>query len=162
MNTENLQPILRELEDVFGPPSQAGFGSAVFFFPEGPAQPSSLEQHAQQMYQHFCGEIWERFGVDNWLKTWKQLLQRTADSRGHIVKEIEALKDPEAGSAAGLLLDAGGDPSRAQAALAAAFDSPAITGLQIFKIGDGGAMSGALIAAEMATGARLFLIILLD
>ncbi len=56
----------------------------------------------------------------------------------------------------------GADDSLADAALAAAFDDPAVTELRVFNLGDGGAMSGILVAARRATGDATFLVFLLD
>jgi len=162
MNSEPLPATIAELEMVFGKASDAGFGSAVFFSPPTDAVSGSLETESKAIYQTFCGEIWEEFGVENWLANWKVLLERPPGSGGDIVAEIQSIRDPESGSAAQLLLDAGPDPDRAEATLRAAFNDPGISQLQIFKIGDGGAMSGVIIAAETSTKVRYFLIILLD
>ncbi|MDP1561108.1 MAG: hypothetical protein Q8M16_06900 [Pirellulaceae bacterium] len=162
MNTGLRPADVLELEDVFGGDSQAGFGSAVFFMPVRDSAAGSLELESKSFYQRFCGDIWEEFGVENWLGTWKLLHERPVGGSGDIVAEIEGIRDPESGSAAQMLLDAGPDPDRAIAALRTAFNDPGITQLKIFKIGDGGSMSGAIIAAENNANVRLFLIILLD
>lgn len=161
MNTSPIASVIAELEEVFGAPSDAGFGSAVFSSPATATHSQSLEAEGKAIYQKFCGDIWEKFGVENWLATWKLLHERPAGGVGDIVTEIQAIRDPESGSAAQMLLD-GADPDRAAAALRAAFNDTSLVRLQIFKIGDGGAMSGAIIAAETNAGARFFLIILLD
>jgi hypothetical protein len=162
MNTSASPPVVAELEQVFGLPSEAGFGSAVFFHPTTATDSGSLEVEGQAIYRTFCGDLWEKFGAENWLATWELLHERPDGETGDIVTEIEAIRDPEAGSAAQMLLDAGPDPNRAASALRAAFNDSSMVRLQIFKIGDGGAMSGAIIAAETKATARVFLIILLD
>lgn len=157
-----LRPKVVELEDVFGSASDSGFGSAVFFTQGSGANAKSLEAESRRVYQSFCGEKWTSFGEENWLSTWKLLHQRPVGSGGDIVAEIEAIRDPESGSAAQMLLEAGPDTERAAATLRSVFNDAEISQLQIFKIGDGGAMSGAIIAAEWPSGARVLLIILLD
>lgn len=158
----NTKLRVAELEDVFGSASDAGFGSAVFVSPGGGTDAPSLEAESQHIYQSFCGPKWTSHGVENWLSTWKLLHQRPVGGGGDIVAEIEAIRDPESGSAAQMLLDAGPEPDRAAATLRAAFNDGEVSQLQIFKIGDGGAMSGAIIAAEWPARVRVFLIILLD
>ena len=54
-------------------------------------------------------------------------------------------------------------PRKARAALAAAFDDPAVTELHVFNLGDGGAMSGLLVAGRrQGTGEATFLVFLMD
>jgi hypothetical protein len=51
----------------------------------------------------------------------------------------------------------------ARAALSAAFDDPAVTELRAFNLGDGGAMSGLLVAGRRAPGGEsAFLVFLMD
>lgn len=146
-------PAFDRLAQVFGEASQNAFGSAVFFEP-GP-RTGSLEQEALGKYEYFCGETWARFGPENWMATWQHLHGRERDSNDGIESELRGLADREAQQAAEMLLETGSE------ALKAAFDDPGMTQLEIFKIGDGGAMSGILIAAEHDSG-RLFLVFLLD
>jgi len=160
--TENSPSWVSQLEQVFGPASQAAFGSAVFYQADGDAGPAGLEAAARDVYRTFCGELWEEFGVENWLGTWRRLYERPAEQAGDIVHEIQALPAPETRSAALMLWEGGPDPTQAQAALRAAFDTSTVLHLHIYQIGDAGAMSGALLAAETAAGAHCFLIILLD
>ena len=47
-------------------------------------------------------------------------------------------------------------------ALSAAYDGPAVTELRFFNLGDGGAMSGLLIAARRDSGQATFLVFLMD
>ncbi|MBL8889082.1 MAG: hypothetical protein JNL67_03830 [Planctomycetaceae bacterium] len=162
MNTDLRPTGLAELEEMFGAASDAGFGSAVFFSSGDRAAERSLEAEGLQVYEKFCGKKWTKFGVENWLSNWKLLHERPIQDGGDIVAEIEAIRDPESGSAAQMLLDAGPDVERAATTLRTVFNDPDIARLQIFKIGDGGAMSGAIIAAQWPVGVRVFLIILLD
>ena len=49
-----------------------------------------------------------------------------------------------------------------RAALAAAFDDPAVTELAAYTLGDGAAMAGILVAGRRDDGADTFLVFLLD
>ena len=51
----------------------------------------------------------------------------------------------------------------AGAALSTAFDDPAVTELRAFNLGDGGAMSGLLVAGRRSPGGEsTFLVFLMD
>ncbi len=149
------------LEAAYGPPSQAGFGSAVFSAPGG--QPGDLEQAAQAQYQYFVGDLWQRYGAEAWLQSWRQLYRRPADPQRAIVSELRAINDRAAAQSVALLLDEVDDPQGAQAALSSAFDAPAVTDLAVFQIGDGAVLSGILLAARRGAGGEtIMLIFLLD
>jgi hypothetical protein len=60
---------LTDLIDIYGSPSQAGFGSAVFY--EKIEKNADLESIALQYYQYFLGDLWTRLGETAWLSTWK-------------------------------------------------------------------------------------------
>jgi hypothetical protein len=62
-----------------------------------------------------------------------------------------------------MILDNLEGAEQARAALSAVYDDPAITELQVYNLGDGGAMSGLLIAGRQnETGETIFLVFLLD
>ena len=61
-----------------------------------------------------------------------------------------------------MILDDVDDADTAQAALAAAFDDPLVTELRVFNLGDGGAMSGILVAGKLQNHGAIFLVFLLD
>ena len=63
-----------QLEAAYGAPSQAGFGSAVFYMPF--IQAGDLEDAAQFWYKHFVGQSWERYGAAAWMGTWKLVYAR--------------------------------------------------------------------------------------
>jgi len=63
------------LRAIYGQPSQAGFGSAVFDEIIEPG--TDLEPIALRYYQHFVGKLWEQFDADAWMSTWKQVYART-------------------------------------------------------------------------------------
>lgn len=150
-----------ELEAVFGGPSDHGFGSAVFRRPM-PAT-GDLEELARGVYRDFVGELWDRFGADAWLGPWAELAQRARASDGAILAILDALADPLVRSAGDVLVNGGTDPDAARAALTRAFDIPVVSDLRVYATGDGGAMSGLLIAARNDTAAEaVFLVFLMD
>ena len=62
------------LEAVYGAPSQAGFGSAVFH--DVVESADGLEDAARAKYKHFVGELWERWGAEAWMGPWKEVYVR--------------------------------------------------------------------------------------
>lgn len=162
MVTPSAQPTyVTALAAAYGPPSQAGFGSAVFYDSSQP--PAELEQAALAKYQYFVGNLWGRYGADAWLGTWQPIYARPLGAERAVVSELRAIKDRSAAQSVELLLDEAADPSTAQQALAAAFDDPAVTELVVYKIGDGAAMAGLLVAGRRAaTGETVMVVFLLD
>ncbi len=148
------------LEAIYGPPSQAGFGSAVFYDPLAPGV--DLEQAALARYQFFVGDLWERYGADAWMGPWQRVYFRPAGAPRDIVAELRALTNRDAAMSASVLLDSVDAPEQAQAALAAAFDDPAVAELTVYTLGDGGAMAGLLVAGQRQDRSAIFLVFLLD
>lgn len=140
-NTDNASALAR-LEAAYGPPSQAGFGSAVFHQALEPA--ADLVAAAQERYRDFVGELWERWGEAAWMSPWREVYSRPAGATHDIVAELRALDDPDATLSVPMILE--NDP----AALAAVFDHPSMTELRVFTLGDGQAMSGLLLAGRQA------------
>ncbi len=152
---------IAELEAVYGPPSQAGFGSAIFY--EQLEPDTDLTEAALAKYRYFVGELWERYGEEAWLEPWRLVYERPAGAQPDIVSELRSITDFDASLSVPMILDNLEDPERARAALAAAFDDPAMTELQVFNLGDGGAMSGILVAGHAPeTGMATYLVFLLD
>lgn len=152
---------VEQLENVFGPPSSEGFGSAVFS--ETIEEGRDLEAVALDVYRRFTGDLWERWGEAAWMGPWSQVLGRAVDGRRNVVSELRGIEDAGARSSVGMMLETGGDPIAVSRALASAFDDPAVTRLQAFTIGDGEAMSGLLVAGERESRSEgIFLIFLLD
>lgn len=148
------------LEQAYGAPSQAGFGSALFYAP-GPLP--DLAQAALDNYRYFVGDLWEKYGAAAWLGPWRQLYSRTLGATGDIVGELRALPDHTAALSAGLLLDEVENTASARAALVTAFDDPSVIELAIYQLGDGGVMNGILVAGRrQAPPAALFLVFLID
>lgn len=141
-----LSAAVSALQGIYGGPEVQGMGSSVKEV-EVPAG-TSMEAVAKQRYQQFCGEIWERFGPENWLGQWAEVYQRPNGLSGDIVRELRELKDHSAELAGSMLLDNIDEPESAVAALRGVFDHPSIEELSIFRLGDGEAYSGVLIAAQ--------------
>ena len=160
--TPNTKPAnVSALKAVFGTPSQAGFGSAVLYAQS--AAPGDLDGAAKAAYQHFTGDLWERYGADAWMGSWRQVYTRPPTAEHAIVAELRGLEDRGARQSAGVLLDDADDPQAVQAALSAAFDDPAVTELAVYTIGDGAALSGILVTARRATsGEQVTVVFLLD
>lgn len=151
---------VRALEAAYGPPSQAGFGSAVFY--EALPPDADLEQAALARYRYFVGELWERWGEEAWLGPWKEVYRRPAGAVSDIVVELRDIADPDAALSAPMILDNIDGADTARAALAAAFDDPAVIDLRVFNLGDGAAMSGILVAGRRQDHGAIFLVFLLD
>jgi hypothetical protein len=150
-----------DLEAAYGAPSQAGFGSAVFYEPLQPTD--DLTQKALDKYNYFTGELWERWGEAAWMGPWKEVYVRPTGAKPDIVTELRDITDPDAAISAPMILDVVKDAETARAALAAAFDDPAVTELRVFNLGDGGAMSGILVAGRRgAAGEAILLVFLMD
>jgi hypothetical protein len=150
-----------ELESAFGAPSRAGFGSAVFFEPRGPD--SRLSDAALAKYRYFVGDLWQRYGEAAWMKPWKRVYGRSPGAARDIQTELRAISDRDAAVSVSMVLDATEDPARARAALAAAFDDPAVTELEVFRIGDGQALSGLVVAGRRSrSGETTLLVFLMD
>ncbi len=147
------------LEASYGPPSQAGFGSAVFYTPG--RNPGSLEEAAQAQYRYFVGDLWDRYGADAWMGSWRQVYGRPDGGDHAIVSELRAIRERTAAQSVELLLDEAADPPSAQGALSGAFDDPAVTELAVYQIGDGAALSGILVAARRAPDDQTVMLILL-
>jgi hypothetical protein len=149
-----------DLTTVYGSPSQAGFGSAVFH--EQLAPDADLEQAALRHYRYFVGDLWERYGEAAWMSTWKQVYARPPGAKADIVGELDAISDPTARLSIPLLLEPGGDGESAQKALSKTYDDVSVIELHVYTVGDGAALSGLLIAGRRQNGKATFLVFLLD
>jgi hypothetical protein len=161
-NTNLTKPSsVTDLEASYGAASQAGFGSAVFY--EQLRASEDLEKLALEKYRYFVGDLWERYGEDAWMGPWKLVYSSPQGVKHDIVSELRGIKDTDAAISVPMILDNIEGAGKARAALSAVYDNPAITDLQVFNLGDGGAMSGLLIAGlNKDTGEAIFLVFLLD
>ena len=157
----NTPAYVTTLEAAYGAPSQAGFGSAVFHEQLKPS--ATLAEAALAKYKYFTGDLWERYGEDAWMGPWKEVYVRPAGAKPDIVAELRGIEDADAANSAPMILDVVEDAALARAALAAAFDDSAVTDLRVFNLGDGGAMSGILVAGRRGdSDEATFLVFLLD
>ncbi|MDX1931216.1 MAG: hypothetical protein SFU56_01285 [Capsulimonadales bacterium] len=148
------------LQTVYGPPSQAGFGSAVF--DEAVDPETDPESVALQVYKHFIGDLWEKYGETAWMGTWKQVYRRPPETKPDIVAELRAIADPAAvNHVPTLLLEETEDQTGAQQALAAVFNDSQVIDLRVYAIGDGAALSGLLVVGNRSNAITI-LISLID
>jgi hypothetical protein len=150
-----------QLEAAYGPPSQQGFGSAVFHEVLRPGD--ELAAAALAKYRFFVGPLWDRFGEQAWMGPWREVYSRPSGPGRNILAELRAIEDSEVRISVTLLLDAAENAVAARAALVTAFDDPAVTELRVFSLGDGAAMSGLLVAGRRAPGGdTTYVIVLMD
>ena len=150
-----------DLETVYGQPSQAGFGSAVFN--QSLDAGASLEQAALAKYKYFVGDLWERYGEDAWMGPWKEVYARPAGAEADIAAELRGIDDQSTALSAEMILDNVDNADASRAALSAVYDDPAVTELRVFNLGDGEAMSGLLVVGRRVESAdATFLVFLLD
>jgi len=148
------------LQAAYGPPSQAAFGSAVFYEPQ-PGD-ADLEALALEKYKYFVGDLWDRYGEAAWMGPWRQVYARPAGATPDIVAELSAIDDFDASLSVPMILEAVDEAEQARAALSAVYDDPAMAEVAVYTLGDGGAMSGLLVAGRRTTGDAVFLVFLLD
>ena len=148
------------LEKAYGPPSQEGFGGAVFF--EQVEEDSDLEELARKYYQFFVGELWERWGEEAWISPWKEVYARKAGVKRDVVKELQGIDDFDAVNSVPLVIEVMDDAQAAKMALAGAYDDPQVAELRVYNIGDGEAISGLIVAGRRQNGEATFLAVLMD
>lgn len=148
------------LEVAYGPPSQEGFGSAVFYVPA--ADVNSLEQMALAQYKYFVGDLWDQYGEAAWMGPWREVYTRPTAAAHAIVAELRAIDDRDAALSVPMSLDNIDDAENARTALATAYDDPTMTEVRVYTLGDGAALSGLLVAGRRTTGEAIFLVFLLD
>jgi hypothetical protein len=159
MNSDKPQYVTA-LGNFYGVPSQAGFGSAVFFERINPAD--KLDEEALKKYKYFLGDLWERFGEDAWMSTWKHVYARPAGAKHDILAELNSITDPAASNSIPMILDVVKDADKAKITLSAAYDDPAVAELKVYNAGDGAGMSGVLVAGRRNNGEATFLEFLYD
>ena len=92
-----------DLEAAYGAPSQAGFGSAVFY--EQIDAAGELEQMALDKYQYFVGDLWARYGEAAWMGPWREVYARPPGAKPDIVAELRGIEDADAANSAPMILD---------------------------------------------------------
>jgi len=156
---ENPEYVMK-LEKSYGPPSQDGFGSAVFFDQVSPDQ--SIEEASLEKYKYFVGELWERWGEEAWMSQWKEVYTRQEGKKHDIVTELLSITDLNAEPSVGMILNVVKDPDVAKANLSIVYDDPDVVNLRVYNLGDGGAMSGLLVVGQRSNLDTTFLAFLLD
>jgi hypothetical protein len=159
-NNQKKPLYVRNLETVYGPPSQNAFGTAVFYEKK---IIGNLTEFSLEKYRYFVGKLWNRYGEDAWMGTWKEVYRRKQNIKSNIVNELKSITDRDALGSVSIFLDGIENPEDARKALAVAFDDPAVTELIVHNIGDGAAISGLLITAvRKKTDDATFVIFLMD
>jgi hypothetical protein len=148
------------LQAVFGPPSQTGFGSAVFA--ERVDRPQDLKAAATRCYRLFLGKQWSEAGESVWMAPWQRVYARPPGLRPDIVAELRGIRNPAAHASISLLLDGHDKPDAAQHALSAVYDDAGMEIVQVYTLSDGAALSGVLIAGRARDGATILLVFLMD
>ncbi|MFM2093783.1 MAG: hypothetical protein RIS70_907 [Planctomycetota bacterium] len=149
------------LQRIYGGPDVTGMGSSVTSCVLVAGE--DLEGAARKRYQVSCGHLWERFGPENWLGQWAEVYRRPVGSKGNIVQEIREIPDDLAALAASMLLDNIENPEAAKRALETEFNDAAIQQFVIYRLGDGDAYSGVLLAAQRDSNQPItFLTFLMD
>ena len=149
-----------DLEAVYGLPSQEAFGSAVFF--ELAGEDNDLEDLAKDVYQTFVGDKWQEWGEEAWMSPWKEAYRRPDDKEHDVLAELRVIEDFLTQLQVEQILDNIEDAQKGQQALATAYDADEVTEMRAYNIGDGGAMSGLLLAGQRTNSEATFLVFLLD
>ena len=155
----SLPENVRKLEAAYGPPSQTGFGSAVFHEKLGAGQ--ELSGLAQATYRSFVGELWDRWGEQAWMGPWSEVYARAPGAKPDIVAELRGIRDARTAGSVPMILETVENAEAARSALAGVYDDPSVSELRVFSIGDGGAMSGLLVAGSRAGSAEATLLVFL-
>lgn len=160
-NSMDIRPVyLMLLEAAYGGPSQAAFGSAVFF--EQVERSEELEKAALDKYKYFVGELWERYGEGAWMGAWKEVYARPKGAKHDIVAELNGITDPDAALSVPMVLSVVENADAAKKALSTAYDGDTVLNLKVYNLGDSAAMSGLLVAGRRSNGEATFLVFLLD
>ncbi|MFN9347168.1 MAG: hypothetical protein ACK6DQ_11270 [Planctomycetota bacterium] len=161
MSSDDLTRAVAKLTEVFGSASQNTLGSAVFQS-DSKVDLETLDNYAKSVYQHFVGKAWEDFGPENWNKTWQMLYRRPEGSTGSILEELKSLGDAATELAASQVTENHDDPTAATQGLTGVFDSPSLTSVSVYRIGDSEAITGVLLAGLMPTENAIALVFLMD
>ncbi|MFN5917977.1 MAG: hypothetical protein ACK48K_14555 [Planctomycetota bacterium] len=160
MSSDDLTRAVAKLTEVFGSASQNTLGSAVFQS-DSKVDLETLDNYAKSVYQHFVGKAWD-FGPENWNKTWQMLYRRPEGSTGSILEELKSLGDAATELAASQVTENHDDPTAATQGLTGVFDSPSLTSVSVYRIGDSEAITGVLVAGLMPTENAIALVFLMD
>lgn len=148
------------LEEMFGKATQAGNGSGVFWTAQ--AMDKTIDSIAMADYSTYLGTKLATDAAPRWIKGWRKVFTRTADSIFNIIREINTIPDPRVKQSLPLLLEFVEPVVKARQALAGAFNRPDAKQLSVYTIGDGEAYSGIMITAKYEDGSACSLIAMTD
>jgi hypothetical protein len=157
---KNYTPIIEALEKVYGKPVSTGFGSAVFY--DDSKQNAGLASIALDAYKLFMGEKWNTETESAWMSAWKKVYERSPDTVANILNELNNIQDADAKRSVPLLTELVENAEQGKLALAAAYNHPDISQVQLFSVGDGEAMSGLLLCGLFNDHSACSVICLMD
>jgi hypothetical protein len=161
MNDKNsYAQIIEALEKVYGKAGRNGFGSAVFY--DASKQDLSLASIALENYKIFIGEKWNAESEAAWMSAWKLVYERNPGMAADILTELYNIKDPDAKRSVPLLTELIENAEQGKLALAAAYNHPDISQVQVFKVGDNAEMSGLLLSGLFSDHSACSIICLMD
>jgi hypothetical protein len=155
-----MEQIIRDLEAVFGKPSTAGFGSAVFY--EVSKMNESLTFIALEDYELFVGEKWNAETKALWMNDFRKVYERTPGTTDDILTELHNVKDNDAKQLVPLLTELVENAAHGRLALTAAFNHQDITNVELYKIGDSAAMTGLILCGLFKDHSACSVICLMD
>ena len=156
--TPIVDDTIRDLQNVFGGETDAGFGSAVFVRQLSAETP--LDSAARAVYQAFAAKLFERFGDAMWTN-WSEVY-RASGGRQNFHRSLINHDDFQVSMQAGMLIENHDDPDAARAAFRTTFADKTIMEQRVYFIGDGAAYSGLMIASRRRNGTAVFLSLLMD
>jgi hypothetical protein len=159
-NKNNYTTFIEALEQVYGKPSKTGFGSAVFS--EVSKQGVSLASNALDIYKLFMGDKWKAETVASWMSSWKLVYERHPGTIADILNELKNIKDADAKRSVPLLTELVENAEQGKQALAAVFNHPDISQVQVFNVGDNAAISGLLLCGLFSDNTVCTVICLMD
>jgi hypothetical protein len=155
-----MDNIIKDLEQVFGKPGSAGFGSAVFY--EVSNRGSGLASIALGDYKLFMGEKWNNETAAKWMSAWKLVFERSPGAASDILTELNNIKDADAKRSVPLLTELVENAEQGKLALAAVFNHRDVAQVQVFSVGDHAEMSGLLISGLFKDNSTCSIICLMD
>jgi hypothetical protein len=157
---KNYTPLIESLEKVYGKPNSTGFGSAVFY--EVSKKDMGLTTIALDTYKLFMGDKWNAESEATWMSSWKLVYERSPGKAADILNELNNIKDADAKRSVSLLTELIENAEQGKLALAAAYNHPDISQVQLFSIGDGAEMAGLLLCGLFADHSACSVICLMD
>jgi hypothetical protein len=155
-----MNEIIEALQKVYGKAGNTGFGSAVFY--AKPKQEEKLAITALENYKFFMGEKWNTERESAWMSGWKLVYERSPGTPADILTELSNIKNADAKRSVPLLTELIENAEEGKLALAAAFNHPEISMVEVFTVGDSEAMSGLLVCGLYTDRSVCTVICLMD